>query len=226
MRTHLFDNEKLGSLLGGILPESRAWISDAAEVFQNTDSDPIKLMVLFSKAANEVKGGNHLEFNQLQQTHFKGNLILWNLNLYGAIDLARALFLLMLPEGRVEPFYRKLQEFGSYEEQTFALKLLPFLLDGEALSPVVVNFLRANVQPVFEAIAINNPYPLFYFSEDAFNQMVLKTAFIGLDIKDIAGLTYRINPDLIAMMENYIKERKAAGRTVHPSILDLVFGQI
>ncbi len=224
MRAALFDNLELGSLLGDLTPESRLWISNAGAVFQDPDANAAKLLVLFSQAATKVKGGNHLEFSQPQELEYKGHPITWKMELNGALELARAFFLLMLPEGKVVPFVQKMLEFGSLEEQVQTMKLLPFLPDASKLEDQVREFLRGNVQPVFEAIALNNPYPVFFFSESGFNQMVLKAAFIGLDIRHIVGLPYRISPNLVSMMEGFVKERDAACRPVNQSIRDLAAG--
>jgi hypothetical protein len=74
------------------------------------------------------------------------------------------------------------------------------------------------VDPVFEAIACENPYPAAYFPELNFNQMVLKAAFIGIALERILGLDARVTPELSRMGSDYASERRAAG---HPVPADL-----
>jgi hypothetical protein len=78
------------------------------------------------------------------------------------------------------------------------------------------------VQPVFEAIACENPFPALYFSEQSFNQMVLKAVFIEVAVERILGLTARITPELRRMAADYASERRAAGRSVPDDVGDLL----
>ncbi len=74
--------------------------------------------------------------------------------------------------------------------------------------------LRTNMKAVFEAVAHNSPYPAEQFSENRWNQMVVKALFIGSTLYPIEGLERRWNPDLTRMLCDYAHERWAAGRTV------------
>ena len=77
------------------------------------------------------------------------------------------------------------------------------------------------VTPIFEAIACENPFPSLYFSDESFNQMVLKAVFVGVSLERVVGLRARVTPELSRMAEDYAAERRAAGRTV-PSDLALL----
>jgi hypothetical protein len=74
--------------------------------------------------------------------------------------------------------------------------------------------LRSSAQPVFEAIARNNPYPADRLDEPAYNQMVVKCIFTGVSILEIVGLDERRNADLTKMLRDLVSERQAAGRTL------------
>ena len=78
--------------------------------------------------------------------------------------------------------------------------------------------LRSNMRPVFEAVALGNPYPAAHLDETAFNQLVLKAFFLGADVDRIAGLEGRRSPELGRMLAGYASERRAAGRTVDPRL--------
>jgi hypothetical protein len=73
---------------------------------------------------------------------------------------------------------------------------------------------RTNIRSTFEAVAHENPYPVEFFSESAWNQMVVKALFIGSTLAPIQGLATRDNPELALMLRGYAHERWAAGRTV------------
>ena len=78
---------------------------------------------------------------------------------------------------------------------------------------------RSTMQTVFEAVALDNPYPATWLDEEALNQMVLKAFFLGCDPHRISGLRGRVNPHLGAMLRGYARERQAAHRPI-PSGLD------
>jgi hypothetical protein len=78
--------------------------------------------------------------------------------------------------------------------------------------------LRTNIKAVFEAIAHRNPYMAEQASEASWNQMVLKTLFIGSILRPIVGLDERANPALAQMLIDYAHERWAAGRAVTPEL--------
>lgn len=78
--------------------------------------------------------------------------------------------------------------------------------------------IRSNMKAVFEAVAHRNPYPAEQLPEPAWNQMVLKTLFIGSTLHPIVGLDRRANPVLARMLCDYAHERWAAGRPISPEL--------
>ena len=81
---------------------------------------------------------------------------------------------------------------------------------------------RSNMGPVFESIAFENPYPSLYFSELAWNQMVLKCIFNDKAIHRIYGLEARANQALADTLSDFAHERWSAGRRVPSQVWRLV----
>jgi hypothetical protein len=111
---------------------------------------------------------------------------------------------------------------GDNRERQAVLRALPLLPMPERYVAIAVEACRSSIQPLFEAIACENPYPATHFPELNFNQMVLKALFIGVAVERIIGLDARVTPELVRMAEDYASERKAAGRSVPSDIWRLV----
>jgi len=88
---------------------------------------------------------------------------------------------------------------------------LPVYPAAERLEPRAREAVRSGMKPVFEAVAHRNPYPVEFFSEDAWNQMVVKAFFIGSRLWPIQQLDERGNPRLARMLVDLAQERWAAG---------------
>ncbi|GAA5214192.1 EboA domain-containing protein [Corallincola platygyrae] len=122
------------------------------------------------------------------------------------------------PENRCQNTLEQLYKRGDESERGALLKAL-VMLDpkGDSLE-FAVNACRVNSLTLFISIALFNPYPALFFDDAAFNQLVLKSLFQGVDIGYIWGLEERLNDDLSVMAQRYVEERQDAGRSVPDSI--------
>jgi len=91
---------------------------------------------------------------------------------------------------------------------------LPVYPAAKLLEPRAREAVRSGMKPVFEAVAHRNPYPVECFTEEAWNQMVVKAFFIGSHLWPIQQLDRRGNPRLARMLVDLAQERWAAGRPV------------
>lgn len=114
----------------------------------------------------------------------------------------------------VEEVYRQ----GDNRERQSVLRALPLLPRPDRFLSLAVESCRTSVQPIFEAIACENPYPAAHFPELSFNQMVLKALFTEVPLDRILALQSRVTPELRRMARDYASERAAAGRTVPEDI--------
>jgi hypothetical protein len=110
----------------------------------------------------------------------------------------------------VEACYRN----GDNRERQAVLHALPLLPDAERFLALGLDACRSHVQPIFDAIACENPYPVMRFPDLNWHQLVLKALFTGVPLTRIWRLPERVTPELVRMANDYLSERKAAGRSL------------
>ena len=108
--------------------------------------------------------------------------VTWSVAPWGLDGLARSALLLRaaagLAPGEVEALVEQCYFQGDTRERQAVLRALALLPEPARFVPLAVEACRTSVQPVFEAIACENPFPARHFPESSFNQMVLKAMFI------------------------------------------------
>jgi hypothetical protein len=137
----------------------------------------------------------------------------------------RVLLTLSLPHQGEEDFVRILNLVFSAAEvgELIALYLsLPVLPYPERHRERAAEGVRSNITAAFEAVALRNPYPADYLSEEAWNQLVMKAIFVTAPIGQISGLDKRANERLARTLTDFAHERWAAGRPVPPGLWRLV----
>ena len=196
----------------------RWWALAAASVAERGD----ELGERFTGASRRV-GKHALALTAAERERLTRQGVDWPVTHWAMDDLARVTLLLLCAAVRpahreaVETCYRE----GDNRERQAVLYALPLLPVPETFVELAVEACRTHVQPVFEAIACENPYPARYFPEPAFNQMALKAVFTGVALERIVGLRSRATEELARMAADYASERRAAGRPV-PADLDLL----
>lgn len=142
------------------------------------------------------------------------------------IDQAvRTLLLLRIPHNSSGEYARILNQTFSVADVNELVALyaaLPLLPYPELYRERAAEGVRTAMTSVFDAIALNNPYPHDYLSVEAWNQMVLKAVFNARPLHQIYGLDMRRNAALAHMLIDYAHERWAAGRPLTPEVWRLV----
>ncbi|WP_158968860.1 EboA domain-containing protein [Paraglaciecola sp. L3A3] len=88
---------------------------------------------------------------------------------------------------------------------------------GEAVA-IAVRAGRCNSLDEFTALALNNSYASEHFEDLNFNQLVLKTLFLGLHIDTLLGLNKRLSAQLSNMCFSYVVEQALAERVPSATI--------
>lgn len=136
-------------------------------------------------------------------------------------QLARTLLLLGLGEREKQEFLDKLDKLFTSSDLGEGVALyqsLPVLPYPDELTDRAAEGIRTNITSIFNAVALRNPYPADFFDDNAWNQVILKSLFVGSPVYLIQGVEKRANEPLAEMLVEYAHERWSAGREVSPEL--------
>lgn len=139
---------------------------------------------------------------------------------YTLTEIIRLLLILKALEqtSSVKLLIKNYYQYSDESEKIALLKAYYFIdLEGEA-SATAIKACRCNSLTEFSAIALNNHYPALFFPELNFNQLVLKSLFMGLNIDVIKGLSTRLNRALSNMCFAYAVEQALAHRNLPATV--------
>jgi len=156
-----------------------------------------------------VKVPRFVSKRQITEGPFKN----WNLD-----QVVRLAILTKLDEKQVDLLF----ETAEMQEAVALTKSLPYLANPSNFLLRATDAVRSNMGPVFDAIAFDNTYPRDYFSEAAWNQLVLKCIFNDKAIHQIIGLEERANAELAMTLSDFAHERWSAGRRVPSQVWRLI----
>jgi hypothetical protein len=149
----------------------------------------------------------------------------WNPQDWSVDQLGRSLLLLTMPQtdgAKVAHWFEQLYQTSGIRELVALHQTLPLLAHPARYRFWAAEGVRSHMTGVFEAIALNNPYPAEEFDEAAWNDLILKAIFIGAQLRPIVGLRERANSQLSRMLVDYMAERQAALRTITPELWPLI----
>lgn len=141
-------------------------------------------------------------------------------------QVCRLALLMSIPNENSIDFIGHLLSASDMREQVVIYKSLPHLKNASEFTAMAVDGIRTNMIDVFDAIALDNVFPKVYFSEEAWNQMVLKGIFMERPLYRIIGLDERKNATLSSVLYDFVHERWSAKRPVTPELWRLMPGFI
>jgi len=197
--------------------DAKSWLTDAAQRLRNGgDSDLYRSVSLVMRKIGKADLAlTPAEMQQAATAREGWNPADWSL------DQAARIYLLLVSGSDGATFLRRLDQLcntADVGELVAFYRGLPLYPDQPRYVLRAAEGIRTNMKAVFEAVAHRNPYPAEQLSEPAWNQMVLKTLFIGSTLHPIVGLDRRANPVLARMACDYAHERWAAGRPISPEL--------
>ncbi len=202
--------------------KSNSWLHQKAEQIEGSSANS-SFFLAFSQASRFFKKDNlvlSVEEKDLENKLVPG----FELSHWDLLQTARTYLLLRFPQEKERWFsaINQLFETGDMYEQQALYAALPLMPFPEDLLPRAIDGCRTNMTLIFDAIALNNPFPAKYFPEANWNQLVLKSIFMQRPLYRIQKLDERRNLALADIASDFAHERWAAGREVMPELWRLV----
>jgi hypothetical protein len=202
--------------------KSYSWLRQKSAQMENSSSNST-FFLAFSQASRFFKKENlrlGLEEKEEANTLIAG----FEPGYWDLLQTARTYLLLHFPQEKERWFaaINQLFETGDMYEQQALYAALPLMPFPEELLGRAIDGCRTNMTLIFDAIALNNPFPSNYFPEANWNQLVLKSIFMQRPLYRIQKLDERRNPALAEIASDFAHERWAAGRNVMPELWRLV----
>ncbi|MDQ3536658.1 MAG: EboA domain-containing protein [Bacteroidota bacterium] len=196
-----------------------SWLDKNIESIHASENDK-SLFTGFSIAPRHV-GKSKLTFSEEDLQQARNLHPGFNPANFSADQATRVVLLLCSYKNDSASFINKIEKIlgtADIQEQVAIYSSLPLLPYAEKMSARAADGLRTNITAIFEAIALENPYPSEHLSEAAWNQMVVKAIFTNRPLYKIYGFDDRRNAALADMLSDFAHERWAAGRTVTPEL--------
>jgi len=199
---------------------SREWLARTCAAVGGTP-DRGALLEAFTAATRRL-GRARLVPTEEETARLAGAGVSSPIGTWGADEIGRVALLVAAaahwPEAELQALVEECYRQGDGAERQAVLRALPLLPAPERFLEIAVDACRSHIQPLFEAIACENPYPARHFPELNFNQMVLKALFTGVALERILDFEGRVTPELSRMAADFASERRAAGRSIPPDI--------
>ena len=205
-------------------PEGKQWLETKLAAF-GADFKPRSFYLAFGACPRFV-GTDELEFTEAELSGLTVAYPNFSATSWTSDQLARILLMTCLPVETNQAVLKDLFGTADYRELIALYKGLYFLENAAEFVARAREGLRTNMVGVFDAIALENPFPARYLPEDAWNHMVLKAMFMGRPIYRIYRIEDRKNPTLADIFMDYAEERRSAFRPVSPELWRFISGHV
>jgi hypothetical protein len=209
----------LSALSDQVEEKSIVWLAQKREKILLSEKE-MDFFIAFSQASRYFKSNPFkLSKEQIQEANSLCEGL--RMDLWSQLQAARVYLLLQYPAQNQKSWMSTLQklfETGDMLEIEALYSALPLMPFPKEMVGRAREGLRTNITSVFDAVALNNPYPSKYFDESAWNQMVVKAIFMQRPLFKIQNAESRANSELANIIIDFAHERWAAGRNVIPEL--------
>lgn len=145
----------------------------------------------------------------------------WNPERWSAREAARVGFVLSRYDLDEEGGAAAIEDAFRFSDESEAVALyrsLAFLPHAERYVWRAGEGCRSNMLSVFEAVALDTPFPFANFDDATFDQAAIKAIFVGAPLWRLYGLDRRLTPKLAGMALDLADERRSAHREVQADL--------
>ncbi|WP_116126991.1 EboA domain-containing protein [Lewinella sp. IMCC34183] len=203
-------------------PEGNRWLEGKLSTIED-QAKPRTFYLAFG-ACPRFLGKQDIRFSEAEYSSFNAVYPNFAATPWSTDELGRILLMCALPHAENQSILDELFVSADYRELMALYKGLYFLGNAQEFTSRAREGLRTNMVGVFDAIALENPFPAQYLSEEAWNQMVLKAMFMQRPMHRIYRIADRKNQPLAEMFLDYAEERRSAHRPVSPELWRFVEG--
>jgi len=206
--------------------QGRAWLNQARQRLEKSDSDleaTANKLAFFSATAKRKLGlsvlSGEVASGFIQDAYGQCDTIY--LDHWSVTDAARVILLAdTIASGKfsTDQLFQRCYRYGDGGERASLIKGLALINLSDQSTAFIIDVARTNSLELFSALVHKNPWPAVKFPVSAFNQVVLKSLFMGINISNMEGLRAGRNPELGRMAADYAQERLDAGREIPESI--------
>jgi len=204
--------------------ESNQWLQQSISVIENSEDTVNELAVLLAQARRKM-GESMLSDDAIFIQSDDGEMDVCKWNAATASRVVLILTGIAKNDISCDALLKSLYQYGDENEREAITCGLSLFSGGESLVTIALETGRANSLLLLSSLMVNNPFPAAHYSEQQFNQLVLKALFTGINIEQVSGLSRRINEELARMCEDYVQERMDADRSV-PADIWLAIGSL
>jgi hypothetical protein len=202
---------------------ARAWFAAAcAEAADSAGApDALRFSHLLSLASRHARDSMALAPDALERAAVARSTEGVEIERWTLLETVRVALVLARPDLAADSGQVALEEAFRYADEGELRALYRSL----ALLPAPERFLwragegcRTNMRSVFEAAALDTPYPVRWFDDVAWRSVAIKCVFVGAPLSRLVGLDSRLSPELARMTLDLVDERRSAGRAVQPDL--------
>ncbi len=206
--------------------QGRAWLNHARQHLEKLDGDldtAANKLAFFSATAKRKLGlsllSGDIASGFIQDAYGQCDTVY--LEHWSVTDAARVILLAeTIASGKFpsDQLFQLCYRYGDGGERASLVKGLALINPTDQSTEFIIDIARTNSLELFSALVHINPWPAVHFPVSAFNQLVLKSLFMGINISNMEGLRAVRNPELRRMAADYVQERLDAGRDIPESI--------
>lgn len=217
--------EKFINLVKSKLTEKElTWLEQKITVLSVSETIhkfPIFFSLTSRFISNEIPTWESTELHELELIYPGFTKSIWTKQ-----DMVRVILMITLNPSKNKQILESFFETAEMLELIAFFKGLYLLENAEEFTNSVEEGIRTNMVNVFDSFTAGNPYAQKFLEEWAWNQLVLKALFLDRPLFTIHNIDKGRNKNLANILQDYIRERWAAFRSVSPEIWRMIQGNL